>query len=115
DARGFAAPGQKFLAQLDQAVRLCRSVTAAIAGAIDQGAATLRDGLEQFAEKRGVHSRKPRGLLAVAAQSGLTALAPAVLHCGRFSTWPPHRLSGIGSPPRAQEHSRKLPNFGWEH
>src|SRR4051794_35018787 len=34
------------------------------------------------------------------------------LSCGRVSTWPPDRLSGIGSTLRAQEHSRKLPNSG---
>ena len=53
--RGFAASGQKFLAQLDQAGRSCRSVTAPVARAIDQRAAPLRNGLQQLAEERGVH------------------------------------------------------------
>ena len=55
DARGLAAPGQQLLAQLDQALRACRSVTAPVARAVDQRAAALRNGLQHFAEKRGVH------------------------------------------------------------
>ncbi len=84
DARGFAASGQEFLAKLDQAVRLCRSVTAAIACAIDQGAATLRDGLEQFAEKRGVHSGLTPCLRRRCRQSGPAAIRPAVALRPRF-------------------------------
>src|SRR5205085_1453888 len=56
DPRGFAAPGQQFLTQFDQALRTCRGVTAPIPRAIDQRAATLRNGLEHLTEKRGVHT-----------------------------------------------------------
>jgi hypothetical protein len=55
-ARCLAASGQQLLAQVGQALRACRCVTAPVAGAVDQRAATLRNGLEQFAEKRGVHT-----------------------------------------------------------
>ena len=41
-AGGFAASGQQFLAQFDQAVRTCRSVTAPVARAVDQRAPALR-------------------------------------------------------------------------
>ncbi len=91
DAGGFAASGQELLAKLDQTVRLCRSVTAAIARAVDQGAAALRDGLEQFAEKRGVHSRLTPWTLAVPAQNGLVAIRPA---CCTAAAFPLGRCTG---------------------
>ena len=55
DTGSLAPTGQQFLAQLDQTVRTCRSVTAPVARAVDQRAPALRDRLQQFAEKRGVH------------------------------------------------------------
>jgi hypothetical protein len=51
----FTPSRQQFLAQFDQACRLCRRVTAPVARAIDQRAAALRNRLQQFAEERGIH------------------------------------------------------------
>ena len=56
DAGGFAAPGQQILAQLDQALGARRGVTAPVARRVEQRAAALGDGLQQFAEEGGIHS-----------------------------------------------------------
>ena len=54
-ARGLAAAGQELLAQLDQARRALFRALAALARAIEQRAAALRDGLQHFAKEGGVH------------------------------------------------------------
>src|ERR1041385_6211149 len=95
DSQSLAAPGQKLLAQVDEALRACRSATASVARAVDQRAAALRDALEQFAEKRGVHTvpmaraapRRPRD------PAGLTFRNVEPLTAGLRRL--PSRLSGF--------------------
>jgi len=55
DARGLAAAGQQLLAELNQAVRSCRSVTTPVTRPIDQRATALRDRLQHVAEEGGIH------------------------------------------------------------
>ncbi len=55
NARSFAAAREQILAQLDQARRALLGGLAAVARALDQRAAALRDGLQHVAEKGGVH------------------------------------------------------------
>jgi hypothetical protein len=83
---GFAASRQKLLAQFDEALRACRSVTAPVARTVDEVAASLRDRLEQFAEKRRVHCHQtrspvtcdpePRGFAAIRRGSSVAAAFP---------------------------------------
>ena len=66
NARGLAAAGEQILAQLGQVGRALLGDPAPIARAVDQRAPALRDRLQHFAEKRGVH-RKVRTLVAAVA------------------------------------------------
>ena len=54
-ARGFAAPRQQVLAELDEARRALLGNLAAVAGAIDQRAAALGNGLQHVAKKGRIH------------------------------------------------------------
>src|ERR1700704_926598 len=55
NAGGLAAARKQLIAELDQAGRALLGHLAAIAGAVDQRAAALCDGLQHVAEKGGVH------------------------------------------------------------
>ena len=55
----LAAARQQLLAELDQAVGARRRQAAPLAGAVYEGAAALGNGLQQLAEKRGVHLSVP--------------------------------------------------------
>src|SRR5262249_44061113 len=59
DAGGFATGRQQLLAQLDEVFRAGSRRFPARAGAVDQGTAALRDGLQEFAEEGGVHVIAP--------------------------------------------------------
>ena len=62
NARGLAAARQQFLAELDQARRTLIDVPRR--SRIDQRAAPVRDALQHFPEKRGVHRIGPIHLVA---------------------------------------------------
>src|SRR5215470_589660 len=56
DTGGFAAPGEKLVAQLHQARRALFRALAALTGAVEERAPALRDALQKLAKKGGVHS-----------------------------------------------------------
>src|SRR5262249_34509809 len=58
-AGSFPAPGQQLLAQLDKVLRARLGDLAAVARAVDQGAAAVGDILQELAEERGVHGEGP--------------------------------------------------------